>query len=105
MGVPLTATLVLIGPGCYHVQEQLNQAREQLRCALGETALVDAAATVATFNMITRIVDASGHEMSSSRRWIMGAVGQVFGHHRQLIAMAGIALVVGLAAACRSLGL
>jgi|TARA_B100000315_G_C14207192_1_gene420377 uncharacterized protein YhdP len=38
----------------------LTAAAEQLRQALGEAALVDAAAVIATFNAVDRMADATG---------------------------------------------
>ena len=59
------------------LQAELKHARAQLLAAAGPGALVDAAAVAGTFNMITRIVDASGHANSATQRHVMGAVARV----------------------------
>jgi hypothetical protein len=60
-GVPASNELtafaesILRGPG-----EELNQARDKLIAALGQRAMVDAAAVAANFSRMVRIADGTG---------------------------------------------
>ena len=76
--------------------KELADARQTLLHQAGDAAVLDAAGVVAFFNMMTRIVDASGHNNSATERHVMGAVGSIL-HHRAL-ALA-TAILVGAAAA------
>ena len=72
-----SATKASLAPSDETLQAELKHARAQLLAAAGPGALVDAAAVAGTFNMITRIVDASGHASSATQRRVMGTVASV----------------------------
>ena len=67
-GVPAVDRLVAFAEAVIGSDPQaLADAREQLGSALGEAALVDAAATVALFNAIDRVADATGIPLESDK--------------------------------------
>ena len=47
--------------------ERLADTQSRIRAALGDAALVDAAAIVATFNAIDRVADATGIQIEDAR--------------------------------------
>lgn len=47
--------------------DRLDAARERVRDAMGDAALVDAAAVAATFNAIDRVADATGIPIDEER--------------------------------------
>ena len=61
VGVPQGEVLVEFGEAMLRGDAQRRgRARETLRAALGDGALVDAAAVVASFNAVVKVADASG---------------------------------------------
>jgi len=86
-----SATKAALAPSDDALQAQLAQARSQLLAAAGATALADAAAVAASFNAITRVVDASGHANSAAERRIMAAVARL----AQKRAAIGMGLLAG----------
>lgn len=61
VGVPHGALLVEFGEAMLRGDEaRRSRAREALFAAMGAAALVDAAATVASFNSVVKLADASG---------------------------------------------
>jgi hypothetical protein len=59
-GVPAGGVLSAFAEAIVTGADSLAQARSAVVAALGEAAMVDAAAVVAGFNGITRIADATG---------------------------------------------
>jgi hypothetical protein len=72
-----SATKAALAPSDDTLQSQLAHARSQLLTAAGPTALADAAGVAASFNMITRVVDASGHANSATERHVQAAVARI----------------------------
>lgn len=77
-------TKAALSPSDMCLQQQLDRAREALREAAGDTALVDAAGVAGFFNVMTRIVDASGHNNSAFERRVMGVVSSMLEHRRMI---------------------
>ena len=59
-GVPAGGILSTFAEAILANADSLAQARSAVTAALGEAAMIDAAAVVAGFNGITRIADATG---------------------------------------------
>jgi len=59
-GVPAGPILAAFAEAIVTEADSLAQARSAVAAALGEAAMIDAAAVVAGFNGITRIADATG---------------------------------------------
>jgi len=59
-GVPAGSVLAAFAEAIVTEDDTLAQARSAVVAALGEAAMIDAAAVVAGFNGITRIADATG---------------------------------------------
>ena len=72
-----SATKAALAPSDDELQSQLARARLQLLAAAGATALADAAAVAASFNVMTRVVDANGHANSATERRVMAAVARI----------------------------
>lgn len=96
-----SATKAALAPSDSQLQSQLGHVRSQLVAAAGATALADAAAVCAMFNMMTRVVDASGHANSATERRVMAAVARIAQARSSIGAalLAGGALMLAMLAA------
>jgi len=66
--IPHGALLVTFAEAVLGVEnERLADTQSRIRAALGDAALVDAAAIVATFNAIDRVADATGIQLEEAR--------------------------------------
>ena len=66
--IPHGALLVAFAEAVLGVDnERLADTRSRIRITMGDAALVDAAAIVATFNAIDRVADATGIQLEEAR--------------------------------------
>jgi hypothetical protein len=66
--IPHGALLVAFSEAVLGVDdERLADTQSRIRAAMGDAALVDAAAIVATFNAIDRVADATGIQIEDAR--------------------------------------
>ena len=68
------ADAVILGP-----HADLVAARERVLGTLGEAALVDAAATIASFNAVVRLADASGIPIEAHKHEVVEALEESLG--------------------------
>jgi len=66
-GVPAGGILSAFAEAILDRADNLAQARSAVAAALGEAAMIDAAAVVAGFNGITRIADATGIPLEAAK--------------------------------------
>ena len=66
-GIPAGAILSHFAEAILTSADNLAQARSAVTAALGEAAMIDAAAVVAGFNGITRIADATGIPLEAAK--------------------------------------
>lgn len=80
VGVPGEAILLKFADSAMRRDERaLAEAREAIDLELGREALVDAAATVASFQRLTRVADGCGIELDSGAALMTGGLQQELG--------------------------
>ena len=66
-GVTAGATLAAYADAFFEGDDDFAAARDRLKVEVGEEALVDAAATLAIFNAVVRIADATGIPLEEAK--------------------------------------
>jgi hypothetical protein len=78
--IPHGALLVAFAEAVLGVDdERLADTQSRIRAAIGDVALVDAAAIVATFNAIDRVADATGIQIEDAKAQATADVRAVLG--------------------------
>ena len=72
-GVPHARVLLDFAEACSALSADLADRREAVRNTLGEAALVDAAATIAIFQAVVKIADATGIPLEDAKAEISAA--------------------------------
>ena len=65
--MPHARLLLDFAEACSAVSADLSDRREAVRSTLGEAALVDAAATIAIFQAVVKIADATGIPLEDAK--------------------------------------
>jgi|NorSeaMetagenome_1021524.scaffolds.fasta_scaffold64789_2 hypothetical protein len=73
--------------------QELARARQSLLERAGSAAVVDAAGVVGFKNMMTRIVDASGHNCSATERFVQGLMANALSNKARTLTV--VLLVAG----------
>ena len=69
-GVPHARLLLNFADACVAASADLSDRREAVRTSLGDSALVDAAATIAIFQAVVKIADATGIPLEDAKAQI-----------------------------------